>query len=104
MNEFPYTDEQLRQMFEVVFTTPSPMEVVDNGYKRKIIRESALDRDGLRCCVSVSAMSGIALSAYVEKLGDGPSADFEIEEVSQFYILAMAKLIESFGKKGGQNG
>lgn len=105
MNPFPYTDEQLRQMFEVVFSIVSScvLEFEDRGYLSKIVREAAME-DGMRCCMSVYVSKGrentAFIHAYIEKIGLG-SVNFEVEEVVGIDVLAMAKLIKSFGKKGG---
>ena len=105
MNEFPYTDEQLRQMFEAIYAADGPIEIEDFAYKYKIVRDLGLG-DGIRSCMSIMAYENtpVFIKAYTEILSDDPAANFEIGEVIGIDVLAMAKLIESFGKKGGQNG
>lgn len=102
MNVFPYTDEQLRQMFEAIYATDGPIEIEDFAYKYKIVRDSGFASGQLNC-MSIIAYENtpVYIKAYTEFLGDGPGANFQIGEVIGIDVLAMAKLIESFNNKGG---
>lgn len=105
MAEFPYTDEQLRQMFDSVFTASAPTEIVNGGNSCRIVRDSVLEY-GIRCCIAVTYLpytKATFVRVYSEILMDGCDAEFKIDDVIGFDVLAMAKLIDGF-KNGGANG